>query len=456
MKTKALLSFLIILIITVSWTSKVRLSDNERRDNLRDSILSLIKPPSLPATTYVLTKFGAKGDSVTDCKPALDKAIEKCRKTNGGTIIIPAGKYLIDGPIHLVSNVCLKLEKGSRLIFSSNDEKYLPVVKTSWEGTFLHNYSPFIYGYNLENISIIGEGVIDGRSNNTFQKWTDKQQDAQNLSRKMNHESTPVEKRIFGKGSFLRPQLLQLYKCRNILIENVTITDAPFWCIHLLQSENITVRGVKFNAHNKNNDGVDPEYSKNILIENIDFDNGDDNIAIKAGRDHEGRATATPSENIIIRNCKFKGLHGVVMGSEMSAGVRNVFIENCTYRGYCKRGIYIKSNPDRGGYVKDIFVKNVEFGTVEDCFFITSFYHGEGKGFATDIYNVFVEDLHCRKATNAGIVIQGYPEKKVHDIHFSNVMIDTASIGVSMTNAQNIILNDVSIGGIVGVPSAVK
>jgi len=140
----------------------------------------------------------------------------------------------------------------------------------------------------------------------------------------------------------------------------------------------------------------------------------------------------------------------------MSAGVQNVFVENCTYGGYLKRGIYLKSNPDRGGFIKNIYVKNVSFGIVEDCFYITSYYHGEGKGYATDIHDVYVDSLFCRKATAAGLVIQGYPLKKIHDIHFSNVRIDTAAIGLSFTETRDIVLSNVIVGGIVSVPSYVK
>jgi len=370
----------------------------------------------MPSNTVSILKFGAKGDSLTDCKPAFDKAMKEGEKRHGIKLVVPAGNYFVNGSIHLVSNVCIELQKGARLKFSSNPASYLPMVLTSWEGTFLYNYSPFIYGYQLENVSIIGEGTIDGNSSGVIQTWKNLQNADQMLSREMNHKGVLVKERLFGAGHYLRPQFVQFFECKNVLIEGIKITNSPFWCVHLLKSENITVRGVRYDAKNINNDGIDPEYSKNILIENVEFDNGDDNVAIKSGRDHEGRLTAQPSENIIIRNCRFQGLHGVVIGSEMSAGVRNVFIENCTAGGYCKRGIYLKSNPDRGGFISDIYVNNVMLDKVEDCFYITSFYHGEGKGFVTDIHNVFVTGVKCKEATNAGIVIQGFPEKKVKSV----------------------------------------
>ncbi len=434
------------------------------RQEKRDAILKNIKAPEIPEYTVSVIDLGAKPDSVSDCKPAFEKAIAQAKEKGGVHIIVPEGIYFIDGPLHLASNVCLDIQKGARLKFSSDPDRYLPAVLTSWEGTILYNYSPLIYGYQLENVSIIGEGTIDGNAAETFSKWrstdpiTGKELDdpAQQRSREMNHNNTPIKDRVFGKGDYLRPQLVQLFECKNILIEGVTITNSPFWCVHLLKCENATVRAVNFIAKNVNNDGIDPEYCKNVLIENMNFDNGDDNVAIKAGRDHEGRSMNMPCENIIIRNCKFKGLHGVVIGSEMSSGVRNVFIENCSFGGYCKRGIYLKSNPDRGGFIQDIYVNNVAFGEVEDCFFITSFYHGEGKGHSTDIRNIYVDSLSCRKATAAGIVVQGFAEKPVRDIYFSNVRIDTVKNALSITNAENIVMKNVVLGKEAKVPTHAK
>ena len=412
------------------------------------SFLSKISPPSIPSKAIDICSLGAKPDSVTDCKPVFDAALKMAAATKGGLrIIIPRGTYLINGPLHLVSNVCLDFEEGARLKFSGVPSHFLPAVKTSWEGTFVYNYSPMIYAYGVRNVIIRGKGIIDGNAANSFSLWRASQKRAQQQTREQNHTFVPVAQRIYGEGDFLRPQLIQFYNCKNILIEDVHITNSPFWCVHLLQSENITVRGISFNAKNINNDGIDPEYSRNILIENVQFDNGDDNIAIKAGRDHEGRAMKRPTENIIIRNCKFKGLHAVVIGSEMSAGVRNVFIENNSFAGYCKRGIYLKSNPDRGGFIKNIYVRNLELDEVEDLFYITSFYHGEGSGFATDIRNISIENVKCNTARNAGIVIQGFPQKKVTDVLFKGIDIKNAKIGVSVNNVRNVRMEDVNIGG---------
>lgn len=422
-----------------------------------DSIVNRIQLPVFPAYQINIVKLGAKGDSVTNNKAAFDKAMGLCKKNNGGTIIVPKGIYKINGPIHFVSNVNLKIEKGAKIKFSDNPQDYLPMVLTSWEGTILYNYSPLIYAYECNNIAITGEGTIDGEGGKTWKTFKAKEAKGKDLSREMNHNSVALKDRKFGEGYFLRSQMIQFFKCKNILVENVRIENSPFWCLHLLKSESITVRGISYKSLNYNNDGIDPEYAKDVLIENVTFDNGDDNVAIKAGRDHEGRAnSATPSENIVIRNCNFKGLHGVVLGSEMSAGIQNVYVENCKTAGYLKRGIYIKTNADRGGFIKNIFVRNIQLDEVEDCLYMTANYHGEGSGYQSDISNIHFSNITCNKASESGIVIQGFPEKKIRNISLRNIEIKSAKNAISNENAENVLMTDVFIGKRATVPSAAK
>ena len=422
-----------------------------------DEIIKRIQLPKIPAYQIMVTKLGAKGDSISNAKPAFDKAMALCKKNNGGTIIVPKGIYTLNGPIHFASNVKLHLEDGAKIRFGSNPKDY-PLVLTSWEGTMLYNYSPMIYANNVENIAITGNGIIDGEAKNTWIKWKPLEKKDQLLSRKMNHKNSPIKERIFGEGHYLRPQLIQFVNSKNILVENVQIEDSPFWCIHLLKSKSITIRGVKYNAHNNNNDGIDPEYSSDILIENVLFDNADDNVAIKAGRDDEGRSNSnTPSENIVIRNCEFKGLHAIVIGSEMAAGVRNVYVENSKFRGYLKRGIFIKTNSDRGGYIKDIYFNNLAFGKVEDCIYITANYHGEGSGlFPSKVSDISFSNISCIEATNTGIVIEGFPDKKVANINLDNINIQSAKNGTTVTNSENVTINEVVIGTKATTPTAAK
>lgn len=449
------MNFKYFIFLFISWISFGQ--NTEFPTTKVDSIVKRIQLPVIPSYQINVLKLGAKGDSITNNKAAFDKAMALCKKNNGGTIIVPKGIYKINGPIHFVSNVNLKIEKGAKIKFSDKPEDYLPMVLTSWEGTILYNYSPLIYAYECSNIAITGEGIIDGEGGKTWKSFKAKEGKGKDLSRDMNHNNVALKDRKLGDGYFLRPQMIQFFKCKNILVENIRIENSPFWCLHLLKSESITVRGISYKSLNYNNDGIDPEYAKDVLIENVTFNNGDDNVAIKAGRDHEGRANfETPSENIVIRNCNFKGLHGVVIGSEMSAGVQNVFVENCKTVGYLKRGIYIKTNADRGGFIKNVFVRNIQLDEVEDCLYITANYHGEGKGYQSDISNVHFSNITCNKATESGIVIQGFPDKKIRNISLRNIEIKEAKNAISNENAENVLMTDVFIGKRASVPTSAK
>lgn len=423
-----------------------------------NSIVSRIQLPQIPTYRILVTKLGAKGDSISDSKPAFDKAMALCKKNNGGTIVVPKGVYTLNGPIHFVSNVNLLFEKGAKIKFSDNPKHYLPMVQTSWEGTFIYNYSPLIYAYNCNNVAITGEGTIDGEGSKVWNSFKVKEGDDKKRTREMNHANVPMEERKFGDKHFLRPQLIQFFNCKNVLVENIKIEDSPFWCLHLLKSQSITIRGLKYKAFNSNNDGIDPEYAKDVLIENIAFDNADDNIAIKAGRDDEGRNNSqTPSENIVVRNCEFKGLHALVIGSEMSAGVQNIYVENSKFSGDLKRGVFIKTNSDRGGYIKNAYFNNLSFGKVEDCIFITANYHGEGSGLhSTKISNIYFSNISCIEATKTGIVIEGYPNEKVAQIELNNITINSTPNGMTVTNTEKVAINEVIIGEKATTPTAVK
>lgn len=427
-------------------------------DARRDSILSRITGAVIPSYAIDIRTMGAKGDGKTDCHRAFVRAMEKARKKGGARVVIPEGRWLVKGPIHLEDNVCLDIRKGAVLLFSSDPSCYLPTVKTSWEGTYLQNYSPFIYAYGKHDVSIIGEGTIDGNCAVTFGKWRPLQKTSQSLTRSMNHEGVPIEKRNFGEGSWLRPQLIQFFRCKNITVSDVFITNSPFWCVHLLQSENIICRGLRYDAKLVNNDGIDPESSRDILIEDVSFNNGDDNIAIKSGRDNDGWTYGMPCENIIIRRCHFKGLHAVVLGSELSAGIRNVYVEDCDWAGYVKRAFYVKSNPDRGGFVDNLVIRHCKFSEVEDLFYVTSMYAGEGKNSHnyTDIKNIRIEDVSCDSVSGFAIAIQGSPSCHVRDIRFCQLKVKNASAGFSIENADGITLADCFIGGNAGVPTQVS
>lgn len=428
-----------------------------RRVALRDSILANIHGATIPDRTFDILKFGAKGDGVKDCLPAFKKAIAKVDKSGGGRINVPAGTYYLRGPLTLVSNLCINLDEGATLRFDPSPELY-PIVDTSWEGTPLHNYSPMIYGKDLHDVAITGSGLIDGNAMTTFATWRARQKPAQMRSRDMNHTGVPVDERLFGDGDYLRPHLIQLYGCTRVTLEDFKIINSPFWCVHILQCDDAVCRGLRYDAKLVNNDGIDPESSSNVLIEDIHFDNGDDNIAIKSGRDNDGWALARPCENIVIRNCHFKGLHAVVIGSEMSGGVRNVIIENCDYAGYCKRGLYVKTNPDRGGFVRGIFVKGCRFSDIEDLFYVTSRYAGEGldNNHYSTVTDIHVDGMTCAKVSGAALVLQGTPQSPITNVSFDNISVESAVTGISFSDAVGVEMGTCHIGPAAGTPTQVS
>ncbi len=412
-----------------------------------DEIVSQIKLPVIPEGSFKITDFGGSGDGSSDNKPAFDSAVKACEEAGGGTILVEPGTYLVNGPVNLKSNMNLHLQEGAVLKFGSEPEFYLPVVLTSWEGTRCYNYSPFIYVFRASNVAITGKGEIDGEASDTWHNWKAIQGQDQQLIRKMNNDNIPVEERLFGEGHYLRPHLIQFYECENVLVEDVKISDSPFWCLHFVFSDHITVRGLTYEAFNYNNDGIDPESSENVLIENIWFDNRDDNIAIKAGRDLEARTLGRPSRNIVVRNCRFGGYNAVAIGSEMSGGVHDVYVEDCGYAGEVIYGFYLKGNRDRGGTVDHIYARNLEFDTTRSTIIIDSDYKHEGTCCPPLFKDIFVENITSNHSIDHGIYLQGFDERHLDSIFISDVEIRSASIPVEIRNVDHLVMDGVVING---------
>ena len=376
-----------------------------------ERILENVKEPVFKSKDYNINDYGAVADGKFDNTAAFRKAIADCTKNGGGRVVVPAGKYYT-GPIHLDNNVNLYLEQGAELLFSTNPADY-PLVHTSWEGTELMNYSPLIYAFRKTNVAVTGRGVINGQAGNHnwwpwcakdvygWEKGMPSQSDKGNRDRlvDMAEEGVPVSERIFGEGHYLRPSFVEFFECKNVLLKDVKIVDAPFWIIHPIKSENVIVDGVNVTSHGPNNDGCDPEYSKNVIIRNCSFNTGDDCIAIKSGRDGDGRRVAIPSENIVVKDCKmFDGHGGVTIGSEISAGVRNIYVDNCDMDSpELDRAIRIKTNTRRGGTIENIFVRNVRVGEVKEAVLgINMFYavHGNQTGsYMPVVRNILLENI---------------------------------------------------------------
>ena len=413
-------------------------------------ILSRINAPQFPNRDFKLTNYGAVGDGQTDCTEAFKKAISAAHEAGGGRVVVPAGSFLT-GAIHLQSNVNLHISKDAVVRFSLDPSKYLPVVYTRFEGVECMNYSPLIYAYEQENIAITGKGTLDGQaSDENWWRWKKIQADDVEVQRNQGQTGVPVERRIHGDGKLLRPNMIQPYKCKNILIEGVTIRNSPMWHIHPVLSTNIIVRNVKVIGHGPNNDGCNPESCKDVLIKGCYFDTGDDCIAIKSGRNNDGRRVNVPSENIIIQNCEMRDGHGgVVIGSEMTGGVRNVFAENCTMDSpNLDRALRIKTNSVRGGTVENIYLRNITIGQVAEAVLKINFLYGEGDtgNYTPTVRNINLENITSRKSKYV-VSIRGYDRSPIRDVRlkdctFNNVEKSNVCVGV-----ENLVFENVKING---------
>ena len=416
---KPFVALFVILLVLFSLKGFSQQNEKEAWENIY-KIITDLKDPHFPEKVYNIEDFGAKSDGITNNTAAINAAISKCSADGGGRVLVSNGSYLTDA-IHMKSNVDLHIDTNARLMFSTEPKDYLPLVHTHWEGDDCYNYSPLIYADGQSNFAVSGKGILDGQGSNTnWWPWkgsakmgwvkgmpSQLDRNCRPLLKKYNDTQVPVEKRQMGEGFYLRPQFISFINCHNLKIEDVTIINSPFWVIHPVLSENVIIRNVTVNSEGPNNDGCDPESCKNVLIENCTFNTGDDCIALKSGRDFDGRRVNTPIENVLVRNCHMrKGHGGVSMGSEISGGCKNIFVENCEMNSpELDRAILIKTNNSRGGTTDGVFVRNVKVGEVSDAILsINCSYHinteGEGK-FPPSIKNVYLSNVTSQKSSFA-------------------------------------------------------
>lgn len=364
------LTILICCLLMLAYASKSEVPTIKLKVKARFTMPDILVPDFSKSKRLFITDFGAvQGDMVKNAQ-AIALAITEASKSGGGVVVIPQGEWLT-GKIHLKSNVNLHLNKGAVLLFSENPEDYLPAVHSTWEGLECLNYSPLIYAYECKNIAITGEGELKAKLD-VWKEWFARPKPhMESIKRLYNLAGAyrPIsERQMVNDTAHLRPQFIQFNRSENILLEGITITNSPFWTIHPYLSKNVVIRKLKVYAHGHNNDGVDPEMSQNVLIEDCVFDQGDDAIAIKSGRNPEGWQLKTPSKNIVIRNCIVKNGHQLVaIGSELSGGIENVDISNCIVVDGAKLNhlLFIKTNERMGGYVKNIYASNLTAGKID-------------------------------------------------------------------------------------------
>jgi len=367
-----------------------------------------------------------------------------CHQAGGGRVVVPPGIFL-SGAIHLKSGVNLHLTEGATIRFMTNTAAYLPVVFTRYECTEVMNFSPPIYAYEQTNIAITGKGTLDGQGQ-WWHQWLGKWNADSRALVDMGNRGVPVAQRVFGEGHFLRPNFIQPVRCRNVLIEGVRVINSPMWTLHPLYCTNVVIRGVTVETRGPNTDGCDPDSCTDVLIENCVFSNGDDCIAVKSGRDGDGRRVNIPSENIVIRNCVFRDGHGgVTMGSETSGGIRNVFAENCQFDSPdLDMAMRFKSNPARGGFVENIYLRNCTVKTAKYGIHMTLRY---GAGGARDgehpprMQNIEIRDSKFGLLTRQPIFIEGYAStNQIRNVTVANCEFVPGKGAVTITNAMGISL----------------
>ncbi|MEJ6980898.1 glycoside hydrolase family 28 protein [Pedobacter sp. P351] len=455
------------------------------------SKLPVVTAPEFKKDTFNIVKYGAVNDGKTLNTTCINNAINACSQKGGGVVVIPRGLWLT-GPLELKSNVNLHLKSDALLSFTKDLSQY-KLVHTNWEGLgAVRNQSP-ISGTNLVNIAITGKGIIDGNGDAWRMVKKDKLTENQWKGLLASGGTLSDDEKIWYptesslKGSkiknagvisegktasdfseikdFLRPNLIVLTQCKNILLEGVTFQNSPAWNIHPLMSENIIIRDIyaKNPWYAQNGDGLDLESCNNVLVENSVFDVGDDGICIKSGRDAQGRKRAMPTQNVVIRNCVVYHAHGgFVIGSEMSGGAKNIFVSDCTFIG-TDIGLRFKTTRGRGGVVENIFIKNINMKDIAGEALLFDMYYaavdpvpltGE-KREAPKVQllpvteetpafrNFYISNVVADGAAKA-IFIRGLPEMNINNIYLENMTLQ-AKKGIEIEEAKEIHLKNVNI-----------
>lgn len=401
-----------------------------------------------PAQDFSIADYGAVAGGEVSNTEAIARAIEACNKAGGGRVVVPAGEWLT-GPIHLLSNVNLHLAEGATLRFTDNPSDYLPAVMTSWEGMECYNYSPLVYAFECENIAITGTGTL-APIMETWRTWFKRPKPHMEALKQlytMASTDVPVEERQMAVGeNNMRPHLIHFNRCKNVLLDSFKIRESPFWTIHLFLCDGGIVRNLDVYAHGHNNDGVDIEMSRNFLIENCQFDQGDDAVVIKAGRNQDAWRLNTPSENIVVRNCTVLQGHVLLgIGSEMSGGVRNVYMHDCEVRDSVFRLFFVKTNHRRGGFVENIWMKRVEAEAMQrvmevdmDVLYQWRDLVPTYRDSITHIRGLYMEDVTCKR-TQVIYDLKGDARRPIREVELKNITVGEVTDFVKrVVNAEQV------------------
>lgn len=396
-----------------------------------------LQRPQFPARSVSIVEHGAVPDGKTKNTAAFARAIEALAQAGGGRVVVPAGRWLT-GPIHLRSNIELHLAAGAVVVFSDVFEDYLPPVFVRVGGIECFNYSPLIYARGCENVAITGPGRLDG---NGAAWWAWKKSESRALFA-AGAKGVPVEQRVFGtREAAIRPSFVSFVECRNVLLEGFTIGGGPNWTLHPVYCENVIVRRVNVDTDGPNNDGLDPDSCRNVLVEHCTFSTGDDCVVLKSGYNEDGWRVARPTENVVMRHCTSRRGHGgIVIGSEMSGDVRNVYLHDCDFDG-TDRVLRIKSRPGRGGVVENVWVENVTARDLKYEFAILNMDYSSDTSAIVNPAPPTFRNITVRKVAASGapvaVRITGLPASPVQNVAFEDCAI-VAERGVLATHARDI------------------
>lgn len=380
---------------------------------------------------------------------SIQEAVEHCAAQGGGIVRVPAGRWE-SAAIHLHSQIRLHLEKGAVISFSSRPEDYLPPVFTRWEGMECYNYSPLIYAEGCENVAVTGEGTLLGNGS-AWWHWKKLQQAAADRLCGSEADGIPVNERIYGtEKSALRPSFIQFINCRSVLLEGITVLDSPQWTLHPVYCENVIIRSVHIHTEGPNTDGLNPDSCRNVLIEDCDFYTGDDCIAINSGMNEDGWRVNRPCENILIRRCRMTGGHGgLVIGSAVSGGVRNVYAHDCEISD-TMQGIRLKSMRGRGGYVEHVLFEDIRVnGITNEAITISMFYPFSTVVPRSEAPSAF-RDITIRRVhgtgLNTGIELRGLPERKLSDVRLEDIRLSAPNAFVC-ADVEGLVMDGVEVNG---------
>jgi polygalacturonase len=420
-------------------------------DAAADRIVASVRRPQFPGRHFPVTAFGAMGDGTTLNTQAFEKAIAACHRAGGGHVIVPGDGTFLTGAIHLRSNVDLHVEQNATILFSQDPADYLPVVFTRWQGIELMNYSPFIYCYGQRNVAVTGAGTLNGNADaNHWWSWKSLETPDFNALEAMADANVPVSQRVFGTGHFLPPQMIQPFASDTVLLQGVTVINSPFWHLNPNLCTNVTVDGLTISSTGPNTDGCDPESCDGVVVQNVTYDTGDDCMAIKAGRDSDGRRVNVPCQNVVVQNCNFANGHGgITIGSEMTGGVRNVYARDLAMNSpNLQSGHRIKTNTLRGGFVLNTNVYRVTAATVGGpLLLIQGNYNGQTGDFPPDVTDITLADWTVDSCKGLWSIIGASATDPVGTATLKNITVTTSTAANSAQFISDLVVDNVTVGG---------